>query len=895
MRDSNASSVGIQGERTYQDHGDGAGRRSPRSSPRHLQKPRPRIVVDWDDILPDLAARDVPAKHRRAGDTACKTAASPASTGPQKTAPRDTLHAQEQATDITEIVTALGHLAEPSQLIALWIKNAQDGNKKAKTAHRTGYFTDPKALARAAIQQSGKAKGCYITVNPVDPESLDPQVLQRAFGCLSLYGPPKNENILRRLRLLIDIDPNRPKDTCATDAEKKLALAKACAVRDYLKRNGWPAPLMIDSGNGFYLIFCVELPTDDGNLIHNVIKAISERFSDEHVTIDTAVTPAKQVMRLPGTMNCKGTHTAERPHRPCKILEVPATATVVPQQLLEAVAAEVAPHATASTTEVAFDIEEVRASLDKMPPAVQGRNGSLAALKAARRIVVAYDVPWDSPEAWSLLQHYNARCQPPWNLQDADECQDLRRKLKEVDEYAAGRNQDRGYLRRRGTGRHYEPLPGSVFPVPIPDYGWMGYDTPAIVLDDPPVPYAYGLRLLRVWQTDRPDVLVPDVLVKLAHWGAKAPRDWYPQYRSALSEASRKGHSVHRIRPCAPDCMLHGTKIRHRHYKLGNTTCGCFDDFEDNDGEYVFEGARWTKYYTTGKVFHGYWPALIFGTSRRVGLTPQQVKLFMAITRELTRLAPRPTGKRNPHGKMTYARAPSDRPDRALVMHGNMVHDAGRDGGMIPCLALPPGDHVGFNGNLRKCRGSGYSLRTWAKRAGYTATQKDAGNLDAKCARAVLGDFAKLAEMFELTVVGRDQRTKRWYTLDEMRRLPDSRWGFLRLRQCTVRIYAPADHLVLWRYTFAKKLGFCWIFGGADCPSVLEDEILGTVNNLDELLGWLESHQVTRKEFAKRAGISRRQLCRALTERTLNTPKFWKKVNLAIERWDIPGAPEEAK
>ena len=65
------------------------------------------------------------------------------------------------------------------------------------------------------------------------------------------------------------------------------------------------------------------------------------RFNDEEATIDTTVAPAKQIMRLPGTLNCKGQNTPKRPHRLSRILKVPSRGlTTVPTVLLEKIAAE---------------------------------------------------------------------------------------------------------------------------------------------------------------------------------------------------------------------------------------------------------------------------------------------------------------------------------------------------------------------------------------------------------------------------------------------------------------------------------------------------------------------------------------------------------------------------
>ena len=44
--------------------------------------------------------------------------------------------------------------------------------------------------------------------------------------------------------------------------EKKAAADKTHAVRDYLAQQGWPLSVVIDSGNGFQLVYRVDLPAD---------------------------------------------------------------------------------------------------------------------------------------------------------------------------------------------------------------------------------------------------------------------------------------------------------------------------------------------------------------------------------------------------------------------------------------------------------------------------------------------------------------------------------------------------------------------------------------------------------------------------------------------------------
>ncbi len=794
----------------------------------------------------------------------------------------------------TQKLSVEGMTAWMRQLITpgwtcLWIKNFMAALEGTST-NLAGYFDDPAKLVQAALKYSGKSFGIYVSANPVKADHIP----AKATNCVTRYAKPPDESAIAcRRRLVIDVDPCRDGICCATAAEKKAALERAKSVREYLDAQGWPEPLVMDSGNGVQIAYRINLPVNDGHLVHNVLKAIGPRFNDSAVHIDTKLGPAKQLIRCVGTMNCKGENTPQRPHRPSCLLSAPAgKLELVPQALLEKVishtpqascvpAVRAVPVPPAPADARPADLDLIKHYLDKMAPAIQGKDGSTAAIKAARAIVVGFDIPWNSDDAWTLFQHYNARCVPPWNLADGHECQDLRRKLQEAHGYALANGHDRGYLRRdpQAQSRHFEPLVGQLFPYAIPDYDWMASDTPELVLDNPPVPFAFGLWMFNIWQKRHKDVLVPEILAKVARWGANAPRHWRQQYLKEMQAAMQECPSLRAVAPCGEACPFHGMKKPHKHYKLDDAvSAGIFDDFEDENGKHVIAGVKRAEYRNTGKIYHGYWPALVFGTAKPMGLTPRQIKLLMTITRELTRVSERPNGEKDAKGRKVFAKVPSDRPDRAQVIRGNKVHNSGYTARMIVCPILDKDkSYVGFCGNLRRHRGRGYKIGDWAVRAGYAVSIADV--------KALMADLAVLATTFELTVVGRHHKSRSWYTLDQLRDFLDSGWGVRRINETLMRIYGPEDFLTLWRYRFAERLGFRWIPGGEGCPFKIEDEILGPVNNSHELLAWLKENHVTREEFCHRAKIARKTLYRRLRRSATSRRVFWEKVNRAIQEW----------
>ena len=142
------------------------------------------------------------------------------------------------------------------------------------------------------------------------------------------YTLTSDEDITRRHHLLIDFDPNSPErgpNDSATDAEKESARLKMEAVYEWLRDLGFPEPIFADSGNGWHLLFPIDLPNDEPTkqLISRFLKALAQRFGDDHVGVDISVHNASRITKLYGTAARKGQDRPERPHRKSKLLSVP--------------------------------------------------------------------------------------------------------------------------------------------------------------------------------------------------------------------------------------------------------------------------------------------------------------------------------------------------------------------------------------------------------------------------------------------------------------------------------------------------------------------------------------------------------------------------------------------
>jgi hypothetical protein len=207
----------------------------------------------------------------------------------------------------------------------------------------SGYFDDHAKLAAAALELSGSAPAVYVTLNPVNPD-----LLARAANSVRRYAEytTQDNDVVRRYRLLIDPDFDRPAGISSSDAELKRALDKAREVRDYLSGLGWPVPLFANSGNGGHLVYKIDLPNDEEtkNLLSSFLGALDARFSEcrkgeyTGVVIDTSVFNASRISKLYGTLVMKGDHIPERPHRVAQIVEAPEQLEAVDVALIREVA-----------------------------------------------------------------------------------------------------------------------------------------------------------------------------------------------------------------------------------------------------------------------------------------------------------------------------------------------------------------------------------------------------------------------------------------------------------------------------------------------------------------------------------------------------------------------------
>lgn len=324
-----------------------------------------------------------------------------------------------------QITAWLTKLVEPGSVVELRALNVK--REKGWPATYCGFYdADHLAdMARAAFGLDQHADGVYLTLNPLDHRLHS----RRKNHCniAKREQPASDKDVLRRRWLLIDCDPSRPAGISSTDEELKRAEETANEIDAFLfDEQCWPAPVRAMSGNGFHLLYRIDLPADDGGLVKRFLESLSSMFSGDEVKIDTAVFNPSRICKLYGTYARKGDSTAERPHRLSKITHIPDELAVVTREQLEHVAAmmpmpaamvgcssgSVPSSATSPKPASTSVVNRARNYLATVPPAISGQGGSKATFRAACVLVKNFALSID--DALPLLSEWNARCEPPW-------------------------------------------------------------------------------------------------------------------------------------------------------------------------------------------------------------------------------------------------------------------------------------------------------------------------------------------------------------------------------------------------------------------------------------------------------------------------------------------------
>ncbi len=287
------------------------------------------------------------------------------------------------------------------------------------------------------------ARGVYFTLNPVRPDLIARRANRIDVVNNREQVTTSDSDIVARRWMLIDVDPERPSGVSSTDAEKAESKRIIDSIEAYLSEREWPVPVKADSGNGYHLLYRIDLPNDEAStaLVRNCLRALSEKFSDDQARVDETVYNAARICKLYGTISRKGDHTPERPHRFSKIIGGPKSPEIVPLELLQTLAVEAPPEKVVTRTGTggrsskrgrrgvrnSDPVKAAAAYLATIPPAISGQGGHRQTYHAASILVDGFALSTD--EALPLLSAWNEKCEPPWSQTD------LERKLIEAEKH----------------------------------------------------------------------------------------------------------------------------------------------------------------------------------------------------------------------------------------------------------------------------------------------------------------------------------------------------------------------------------------------------------------------------------------------------------------------------
>ena len=328
------------------------------------------------------------------------------------------------------------------------------GSNYRRTA--SGYFTGSTVAGKhvAKLSQCEPA-GIYLTLNPVDPS-----LLARAANKIKhdAKATTKGDDILCRRWVVFDIDSIRPAGISATDAELGNAQSLAMRLKEYLSERGWPDPVLVMSGNGYYLIYRVDLPNSDETtaIVRSILHVCGDRFDTKQANVDRSTFDPNRIIKIAGTYARKGDDLRDvdgiddRPHRQSYFLNPCATPKVVPESLLRELADEHeepvkdSPKCTQQT-----DVDGrsqasqwFSAYIAKMDISEQGQNGSKRMLTVAcegGRFGLPKETTFDV-----IAHEYNPRCAPPWSEKEIrHKIDDAYKKVQAAGEFGSRLQRDR--------------------------------------------------------------------------------------------------------------------------------------------------------------------------------------------------------------------------------------------------------------------------------------------------------------------------------------------------------------------------------------------------------------------------------------------------------------------
>lgn len=257
--------------------------------------------------------------------------------------------------DVKMIKKTIGLLKPNNELFEIRI--IQKGSKKAVLS---GYFTDADILIKALETINPKGSNIYITLNKVNANCYS----REQHDCFKQTSVTTQDKEIDAYEwLFIDLDPERLSEISSSKDELAEAKALMVKVHDYMKEIGFAEPIAGISGNGYHLLYKIDLPPTQEykDLIERCLINLANMFNNGKVKIDTVNFNQSRICKLYGTVAQKGANTTDRPHRMSKILKVPDLLEVSDMKALTKLAGDLPkqePVKKQQKTAASFDLED---------------------------------------------------------------------------------------------------------------------------------------------------------------------------------------------------------------------------------------------------------------------------------------------------------------------------------------------------------------------------------------------------------------------------------------------------------------------------------------------------------------------------------------------------------
>ena len=216
---------------------------------------------------------------------------------------------------------------------------------KDKGVPMVGFFDNVEAAAAEAVAWNEKGFNVFTNLNKIDLDEEMRGALNKPLQTAGRELRCANKGDVMEVNwLLVDVDPVRACDNQhvpSTDDEQGCSYEVAKAIQKFIcDEMGGPLPLFATSGNGYHLLWHVDLPVNEKieEIAKKFLLALAKKFNAEGATVDTSTSSLFHLTKVYGTVARKSEATEERPHRYSEILEYPEEVEALPIEILKKVA-----------------------------------------------------------------------------------------------------------------------------------------------------------------------------------------------------------------------------------------------------------------------------------------------------------------------------------------------------------------------------------------------------------------------------------------------------------------------------------------------------------------------------------------------------------------------------